>query len=120
MTDFQFMLQLFINGATGIKTDIDASYNIECILKTAYEHNMYYSVLSALLACEDNELNLSAEKIEKLRKDLKNVRLRTYVRMMQLSEILKQFESKDIISFFFVSPLGYLVYSRVQKLFINK
>ena len=32
----------------------------------------------------------------------------------------EQFESRDIISFFFVSPLGYLVYSRVQNLFINK
>ena len=89
MTDFECIIQLFINGALGIKTDIDVSFDIDALLSLAREHNMYYSVLSALLMCNDEELGLSAEKSAKLKEDLKNTRLRTYVRIMQLYDILK-------------------------------
>ena len=96
MTDFECIIQLFINGALGIKTDIDVSFDIDALLSLAREHNMYYSVLSALLMCNDEELGLSAEKSAKLKEDLKNTRLRTYVRIMQLYYILKQFENENI------------------------
>lgn len=96
MTDFERIIQLFINGAMGIKTNVDASFEIDALLSLAQEHNMYYSVLSAILMCNDEELGLSAEKSAKLREDLKNTRLRTYVRMMHLYDILKQFENENI------------------------
>lgn len=96
MTDFQYALKLFVNGATGRKTDIDNFCNVDNVLKISKEHNMYYSVLSSLLMCDDAELGFSEEKASKLREDLKNMQLKTYVRMIQLSDILKQFENENI------------------------
>jgi len=95
MTDFERVLQLFVNGAIGIKTDIDMAGDIENILKIAYEHNIYFSIVSALFMSEEATAAFEEEE-PSARRELKNVQLKNYVRMFTLSGIFARFEEAGI------------------------
>lgn len=93
MNEFDAMLQLFVDGAFGKKTDFAEVLDTAKILRLAQEHNIYYSVLEALLSSNvgfDEEERVKQENI------LKNIQLSSYYKYFKYAELLKVFEESNI------------------------
>ena len=89
--EFSQMLQLFVNGALGKKTKLPNNADIEKLISLAKEHNIYYSVLEALLSSD-----IKFDNNGKYKKTIENVRLMSYMKYFKYSEIFKIFEEKHI------------------------
>ena len=63
--DFEYMLQLFVDGAMGQKTEPDSSVSIENVIALSIEHNIYYSILNSLLMSDLFTCADAKEKYEK-------------------------------------------------------
>ncbi len=122
--EFEYMLQLFVNGAVGKKTEPDKSVSVEKIIALSIEHNIYYSVLHSMLMSDlisDKDTKAGYES------ELKNLRLTVYVKNFKLAEIFKQFEDADVpyavLKGFSAAALYHDPYSRVSSdtdVLINK
>lgn len=90
---FDVVLQIFVDGAAGKKTVLDKEVNPDELLNLAKEHNIYYSVLEAMLI---SDIVSDEEHREAHKKTVKNIQLTSYFKHLKYAEILKVFENNNI------------------------